>query len=918
MMYLGDFPADQAIYFMWNTNDSSGGSITRAADGTLSVYKDNSDGTSFDQTQVTTGITNDEDVDGLTGVHSCCITTTNAWYETGHDYVVVLSASTIDGETVNAVIAHFSIENRLMRGTDSASTHSAADIWSVGTRALTDKSGFALSTAGLNAIWDDLIAGMTAVGSIGKLIADNLNATMTSRAPANEYNTQMGYIPANLGDVPIASELNSAHGAGSWATATGFNTTTPPTVIEIRQEMDANSTRMDADISSRSPANEYDERFEDVRSLLKSNGDIFYVSKIGDNSDGTTWAKAKTTIDAAIALCAANHGDKIYIAPGTYDETAGGIAGVTCDVEGIWIRGILPGVTVKNTNTTNAGKVFTVTANNTLISDIFAEKGETTSDNSIVFDVNGSGIVADIRNVTISVDKSNHTGIRFTGGAVSCSYMDDDLHLSHIYSNTGNGIGIEFGSCIGCVVVDPQIHDLDYGMKFTGGANCHHNTVSPSTVIASCTTGISLDAAAWSNILSALILNCTTHYVDNSGVDTNDTDGSLTFVLDDIKASIVAASPQTHLATSDSTVTYGTVDSGTYEDTNTDNDTYWQISPDAVNALDMYSQFLIGTGRTPNAVDFNGRFQSHVARYCEVDAWNYDTSAWETVSSDSNRIGHATSDFDRQFALTCSHVKAADGEMKIRVRSTSTDTGDDLYIDKLTVASVAQAAGGLTADAVASTVWNRHTDTLTGSNTTGSRLRRLVAVGTEISVSDTATSFTIASGETTADAYKGMLVRVGCSTEDYCETRRIIDWTAGRVITLDRALSSVPQVGDLVRIMNQYGNVDITESGDIDAIKAKTDNLPSGIGQNEALAKFDVFMVLSTDHVTGAAAKTVTGMISKDGGAFAAITNTITEVSDGMYTIASGFTQAEMNADVITLKFVADGCDTRIITIYTS
>ena len=100
MMYLGDFPADQAIYFMWNTNDSSGGSITRAADGTLSVYKDNSDGTSFDQTQVTTGITNDEDVDGLTGVHSCCITTTNAWYETGHDYVVVLSASTIDGETV--------------------------------------------------------------------------------------------------------------------------------------------------------------------------------------------------------------------------------------------------------------------------------------------------------------------------------------------------------------------------------------------------------------------------------------------------------------------------------------------------------------------------------------------------------------------------------------------------------------------------------------------------------------------------------------------------------------------------------------------------------------------------------------------------------------------------------------------------
>jgi hypothetical protein len=105
---------------------------------------------------------------------------------------------------------------------------------------------------------------------------------------------------------------------------------------------------------------------------------------------------------------------------------------------------------------------------------------------------------------------------------------------------------------------------------------------------------------------------------------------------------------------------------------------------------------------------------------------------------------------------------------------------------------------------------------------------------------------------------------------------------------------------------------------DSTAIKSKTDNLPSGIGKNEALAKFDVFMVLSSDHVTGATGKTVAGAISKDGGAFAAITNAITEVSHGMYTIASGFTQTEMNADTVTLKFTADDCDVRIITIHTS
>ena len=113
------------------------------------------------------------------------------------------------------------------------------------------------------------------------------------------------------------------------------------------------------------------------------------------------------------------------------------------------------------------------------------------------------------------------------------------------------------------------------------------------------------------------------------------------------------------------------------------------------------------------------------------------------------------------------------------------------------------------------------------------------------------------------------------------------------------------------------GKIDVMDAI-VDAIKSKTDNLPSGISKNEALPKFDFLMVLSSDHITAATGKTITGEISKDGGAFTAITNTITEVSSGMYTIASGFTQEEMNADVITLKFNETDCDTRIITILTN
>jgi hypothetical protein len=107
MIYLGDFVEDDTVHFIWSSNDSSGASITRGTDGTVSVYKDNG------LTQSVAGITDTEDFDSLTGIHACTIdTSADAFYATGANYTVVLSAATIDSQTVNAVLAHFSIENR--------------------------------------------------------------------------------------------------------------------------------------------------------------------------------------------------------------------------------------------------------------------------------------------------------------------------------------------------------------------------------------------------------------------------------------------------------------------------------------------------------------------------------------------------------------------------------------------------------------------------------------------------------------------------------------------------------------------------------------------------------------------------------------------------------------------------------------
>lgn len=45
-----------------------------------------------------------------------------------------------------------------------------------------DKAGYTLSSAGIQAMWDALTSALTTVGSIGKVLVDNINATISSRS----------------------------------------------------------------------------------------------------------------------------------------------------------------------------------------------------------------------------------------------------------------------------------------------------------------------------------------------------------------------------------------------------------------------------------------------------------------------------------------------------------------------------------------------------------------------------------------------------------------------------------------------------------------------------------------------------------------------------------------------------------------
>jgi len=107
-----------------------------------------------------------------------------------------------------------------------------------------------------------------------------------------------------------------------------------------------------------------------------------------------------------------------------------------------------------------------------------------------------------------------------------------------------------------------------------------------------------------------------------------------------------------------------------------------------------------------------------------------------------------------------------------------------------------------------------------------------------------------------------------------------------------------------------------TMQSDVTAIKNKTDALPSQYKKGVAYSNFSTFIVLSSDSKTPGTGLTVTGQIQKDGGSFAALTNSITEIALGFYRV--DLTAAEMTADTINLVFSATGADDRSMTISTN
>lgn len=90
---------------------------------------------------------------------------------------------------------------------------------------------------------------------------------------------------------------------------------------------------------------------------------------------------------------------------------------------------------------------------------------------------------------------------------------------------------------------------------------------------------------------------------------------------------------------------------------------------------------------------------------------------------------------------------------------------------------------------------------------------------------------------------------------------------------------------------------------------------PCGLQKNTAASAFTFFLASSTDHVSPKTGATVTAQRSLDGAAFGNCANAVSEIANGFYKI--DLAAADLNADVVALKFTATGADQLSITIIT-
>jgi hypothetical protein len=230
MKYLGEFTPAKTIRLRFNTHKADGTPITLAGTPAISVYKDST-------TESAAGVTLAVDYDSRTGLHDVAIDTSadGTFYAAGKDFDVVITTGTVDSiSVVGTVVGTFSLSNRAaLRPATADRTLDVDGSGRVVAGTVADKTGYSLTQ------------------SFPTNFA-NLGVDASGRLDVGKWLGSAVSLDAN--NFP---NVNARDWGGAVVSGSLPNTTTPPTVVQIRQEMDTNSTKLDVAVSSRLAAASY-------------------------------------------------------------------------------------------------------------------------------------------------------------------------------------------------------------------------------------------------------------------------------------------------------------------------------------------------------------------------------------------------------------------------------------------------------------------------------------------------------------------------------------------------------------------------------------------------------------------------------------------------------------------------------------
>ena len=167
--------------------------------------------TAADGTAFTGSVTCSYTIDGGTQTSGATVT-----HEGNGFHTMPVSATLSNGDHIGftfigtgAIPATVQVYTNFPQTVDNKTGITGGTITTVTT--LTNKTGFSLSTAGILAIWHQLTSAVVTASTIGKLLKDNINATITSAATATGFatSTKQDTMETTLNDVPTTAEFEA-------------------------------------------------------------------------------------------------------------------------------------------------------------------------------------------------------------------------------------------------------------------------------------------------------------------------------------------------------------------------------------------------------------------------------------------------------------------------------------------------------------------------------------------------------------------------------------------------------------------------------------------------------------------------------------------------------------------------------------